>query len=378
MGTDTRLQVKRGQTSNPDAALAVREFHDQVQQPGAAVVVFFCSPQYDLAVMGRELQAAFDCPVVGCTTAGEISSEGYTSRSLVGASLKSDELHAHPQLIPSLQEQDSQQILDIANTVRKDLKLSPDFDSEKMFSLLLVDGMSMREESLTAHVYYAFGEVPLLGGSAGDELSFKETYVYWDGEFRSQVAVVTLVETTLPFTVVKSQHFEPTNQRLVITGSDPQLRVVKEINGIPAAEEYARLVDMDVAELNPSVFSVYPLMLKIGGQFFIRSIQKVNPDKSLSFYCAIEDGLVLRIGRSKDLVCELDTELKQIIQSQPETKLIIACDCILRRLEIQNKGIEDDVAQVLKDYEFIGFSTYGEQFNAVHVNQTLTAVAIGG
>jgi len=33
---------------------------------------------------------------------------------------------------------------------------------------------------------------------------------------------------------------------------------------------------------------------------------------------------------------------------------------------------------VLKDYPVVGFSTYGEQFNSIHVNQTLTAIALGG
>ena len=36
------------------------------------------------------------------------------------------------------------------------------------------------------------------------------------------------------------------------------------------------------------------------------------------------------------------------------------------------------VEQLLKDLPFVGFSTYGEQFNGIHVNQTLTGVAIGG
>jgi hypothetical protein len=32
---------------------------------------------------------------------------------------------------------------------------------------------------------------------------------------------------------------------------------------------------------------------------------------------------------------------------------------------------------IVKNTSFIGFRTYGEQFNSVHVNQTLTGVAIG-
>jgi hypothetical protein len=37
-----------------------------------------------------------------------------------------------------------------------------------------------------------------------------------------------------------------------------------------------------------------------------------------------------------------------------------------------------DIQDLLKRTKLIGFSTYGEQCDFVHVNQTLTGVAIGG
>jgi hypothetical protein len=57
---------------------------------------------------------------------------------------------------------------------------------------------------------------------------------------------------------------------------------------------------------------------------------------------------------------------------------VLGCDCILRRLELQQKGLLDEAPNVLRGADFIGFSTYGEQFNGIHVNHTLTGVALGG
>jgi hypothetical protein len=34
------------------------------------------------------------------------------------------------------------------------------------------------------------------------------------------------------------------------------------------------------------------------------------------------------------------------------------------------------MSRLLADHDVIGFNTYGEQFNSVHVNQTFTGVAI--
>ena len=67
-----------------------------------------------------------------------------------------------------------------------------------------------------------------------------------------------------------------------------------------------------------------------------------------------------------------------MFQKVPNPQLIIGCDCILRKLEIIETGIQKDVEQLLRDIDFVGFSTYGEQFNAIHVNQTFSGVVIGG
>jgi len=41
------------------------------------------------------------------------------------------------------------------------------------------------------------------------------------------------------------------------------------------------------------------------------------------------------------------------------------------------RGLIDRVAQVFHDNNVVGFSSYGEQHLGVHVNQTLTGIAIG-
>ena len=61
----------------------------------------------------------------------------------------------------------------------------------------------------------------------------------------------------------------------------------------------------------------------------------------------------------------------------PHIKLTIGCDCILRRLEVADKALESKVNEVLKENHVIGFNTYGEQYQSVHINQTFTGVALG-
>ena len=64
--------------------------------------------------------------------------------------------------------------------------------------------------------------------------------------------------------------------------------------------------------------------------------------------------------------------------SRPESlQLVLTCDCILRKLEIVESGLADRVGDILRRNNAVGFNTYGEQFCGVHVNQTLTGIALG-
>jgi hypothetical protein len=148
-------------------------------------------------------------------------------------------------------------------------------------------------------------------------------------------------------------------------------------NGLPAAEEYARAVGVDLTNLSPRSFAASPIVVLIDGNNYVRSMQKVNPDHSVTFYCAIEEGLVLRVASGVDLVENLEEAFARIHAEIGPPQLVLACDCILRKMEIVQDRLEGRVADVFLRNNTVGFNTYGEQFRGVHVNQTLTGVAIG-
>ncbi|MCP3872004.1 MAG: histidine kinase [Desulfobacteraceae bacterium] len=381
MSKNSRLKIKIGSSFAKNEEQAVQELFDQIDQPEIEAVIFFCSSNYDLDKLGSALKNCFSSNLIGCTTAGEITSRGYFEGSLSGVSLGKvpgdDVLKIHSRIIPTLKGFSSEQTETIADSIQKDLCFSSTFDRDKMFGLLLIDGMSILEEPTIALLHRQFQSMPIIGGSAGDDLKFKSTQVYSDGQFISDAAVFSIIETTLPFHIFKTQHFQPTENKLVITEADPKNRIVSEIEGEPAAQAYAEKLGLTIDELSPMIFSSHPVMLKIGGEYYVRSIQKVNEDNSLTFYCAIDNGLVLTVAKGVDLVKNFQQQLSEIETHISRPILILGCDCILRRLEAQEKTLFEDLKKILANYNFIGFSTYGEQFNAVHVNQTLTGVAIG-
>ena len=375
---DQRLEVRRAASMKTDASAAVQDLAAQLHTGADAVVVFFASPRYDLQALACALRGAFQGTVMGCTSAGEIlSGHGYLEGGLVGVSLRSTELVAHPRLIQGLAGFDTQACVDLTDGLRSQLQMADDFDRSRMFGLLLIDGLSMQEEKVAALLHGGLKGVAVIGGSAGDELNFARTHVYFEGGFHSDAALFCLFETSLPFRTFRVQHFEPTSTRLVITEADGATRTVHEIDGEPAAQAYARAVGVEVSALSPQIFAANPVMLRIQGEYFVRSIQQVNPDGSLRFFCAIDNGLVLTLGRGTDLVEHLHQSLQALRSQMPELQLLLGCDCILRRLEMVQKGTLGQAGPALDIVPFVGFSTYGEQIDGVHVNQTLTGLAIG-
>jgi hypothetical protein len=375
-----RIQNLRiAQSQAAEAKKAVEEFHKGVSQPNMELVLFFCSSEYDLDIIAAEMNRLFaGIQVVGCTTAGEIGPAGYLTHSLSGASFPTGSCVAVSGLLNRLSQFDITGGHNFAQTLLQQLESKSSGTSEdNSFALMLIDGLSVREEPVAHALQYALGKIPMFGGSAGDDLKFAKTYVYSDGGFHFDSAVLILITTSLPFTIFKTQHFVSTDERLVVTEADTTGRIVKEINGLPAAQEYARLVGVDVHELNPMRFAASPVVVIIDGTDYVRSIQKANPDGSLTFFCAIEEGLVFRVAHGVNLVDNLEQTFEKIREDVGEPQLVIGCDCILRNLEISQSGLKDRVGEIFKNNSTIGFSSYGEQFHGVHVNQTLTGIAIG-
>ena len=361
-----------------DEEKAAAEFFEGVNQGDAKINVFFASSGYDLEKLAVEIKDRFQTPVIGCTTAGEITPEGYSQGGITGFSLVSDELEVYPFVISSLRSFDRNKIEGLVESIKERLeRVRTERPEAGVFGLLLIDGLSIMEEQVAAILASVVEPVPIVGGSAGDDLKLEKTYVYHDGQFLSDAALFTLFATTHSFVPVKTQHFSATEKRLVITQASPEKRIVREINGMPAAQEYARVVGLDVKDLTPMVFSEYPVMLRFGGEYYVRSIQRVNDDGSLTFFCAIDEGLVLRVAHGENLVSNLDEALEKIREEIPNIKLTIGFDCILRLLEVQNKKLQKKMNAIFQKNHVIGFNTYGEQFKSVHVNQTFTGIVLG-
>ncbi|MDH4574107.1 nitric oxide-sensing protein NosP [Salinicola acroporae] len=367
----------------PDPARAARELAQALAEPLAGAhlgaVLFFCSAEYPLAALGEALTAAFEgVPVSGCTTAGEITPNGYARGGIVAIGFPRAHFAVSTVLIDDLAHFDlirAQRLTDTLLNECRHQALAP--IAGHSFALTLLDGLSSSEEQVLATLDAALGSIPSFGGSAGDDNRLAHTHVFHQGRFHDQAAVVVMVNTPLPFEVFSTHHLRPRGEKLVVTAADRQRRTVFELNAAPAAEEYARLVGRPVEALDETDFARHPLAVRIGEAHYVRSIQRVNPDGSLTFYCAVENGIVLTAMTPAPILDDLETVFAGLEARLGPPALVIGCDCFLRRLEIEALERVAAAEDVLRRHRTVGFNTYGEQHHGMHINQTFTGVAIG-
>lgn len=369
-------RIKRAEVNLLEPAAAVEQLKAQLSGPSAGRVLF-CSSTYDLARLGPELHRAFDdAPLAGCTTAGEVGSRGYLpTPGISGFSLPADAFDMDVGFIHDLRSVDTRRLGETASSI-----IAHHRDTERSgysFGMLLIDGLSIREEAVVRTVHSSLREIPLVGGSAGDDLRFRQTHVLIDGQFVSDAASLTLVRTRWPFHVFKHQHIRGDSKKLVVTAAIPRQRIVLEFNGYEAAQAYADAIGLEVGELNSDVFSIHPVIFRVGNAEYVRSIQGTVPGGGLRFFCAIDEGIVLTMAQGDDMLGHLSHCADELESIVGPAALTIGFDCILRRNESLVRDHVEGIDNIFRRLNLCGFATYGEQIGPMHVNQTLTGVTIG-
>lgn len=359
---------------------AVSELRDQLGGERFQHIIAFFSVEHSGETLVRALGKAFPgVPVSGCTTAGEIGPAGMMQGGILLLAFPREGFRVHSELITDLSRFGVEHATEAVRRLKEKLGTasSEQIVKDNVFALVLVDGLSNTEETVVAAIHWAIGNVQLVGGSAGDGLLFQKTALIHDGRVAHNAAILMMIESDYPFEVFKTQNFEPTQIKLVVTAADAENRIVYELNAEPAAREYASAIGLLPDDLGPFSFASYPLVVKLGGDYYCRSIRNMNPDGSLSFFCAIDEGVVFTVARPQDILSSTESILQQLDAKLGGIDLVVGFDCMLRRLDAETRQIRHQLDELYRKYSVAGFHTYGEQFNAMHLNQTLTGIAFG-
>ncbi|MFT4096258.1 MAG: FIST N-terminal domain-containing protein [Rhodoblastus sp.] len=363
---------------DPAQALAFHARHCDGLKPGLLLV--FAAATTDPHALAAALGLHFpDTPHIACSTAGEIGPEGYAEGSIVCITLPADGFNATTLAIENLSSVEFADVAQRVERFRRDQDAHPPagFEESGAFALTFIDGLSRREEVFISAIHRALDGLPVLGGSTGDDLDFQRTWCVSDGRVLTDAGVLALVRTRHPFSAFRHDNFEPTDMRFVVTACDQEQRRVTELNAAPAAREYADCIGVDAASLDSMSFASHPVVVKVGGEYYCRSIGHANEDGSLTFFCAMETGVVLTMSRSLHLVDSAREAFRNVVGELGGGDFVLGFDCALRRIDAENRQMKRELSDVYREFGVVGFNTFGEQYGAMHLNQTFTGLAIG-
>lgn len=336
-----------------------------------ALILVFSAEGEALAPLTGQLRETFGpgCRVIGCSSAGGFAFGAYQDDRVVAIAFPSAGFRADAVWLRDLRQHMALHWMVELRRLAKGFVGGGAGWSR--FGLLMIDGLCQREELVAATVDATLGDLPVLGGSAGDGLRFGRTYVAMDGECVPESAIFCLVSSVYPVEEVIFDHFTPSSERMVVTEAIPEKRMILTINAEPATEEYARLIGVAPEALGPRAFAENPLLMRQGGRHVVRAIQAAAPGGGLAMMSSVEPGTAMTIGRPASLTGGLEARMSGL----GRIALILGFDCILRRIALEQAGLGETVARIYRDHRVAGFNTYGEQHGGLHVNQTFVGLA---
>ena len=348
-----------------------------------AVVLAFHGSRFRSADVGRALQAA--CPdalTVGCSTAGEVGPLGLTEGGISALALMAPARGASSWLAADGATSFAQCQEAVARCAAQ-LGLTPArLSPERHVLVTLTAPFGGDEDRQLAALADAAPGVPVIGGSAGDDFQWRQTWAFMGDDAEPDSGLVLLLEPGVPFHAFAVHHFVAEGRRVVVTGvRDGEPRRVTSLNGWPAFEEYARLAGLDTPEKVAAcrLSGQWPVQLgfRFGGQVYVRAIM-TELDGDLLLGGAVEEGMVLCVLGETDLVEATQGGVaKALVDLGGPAAALLLFNCGGRLLQARHDGVLDGLWSAMYQAPAAGFSTYGEQFGSLQVSYTLSGLVFG-
>jgi hypothetical protein len=373
------MESLRGRSFASDAREAVVEATASFAGTSPDLLLAFASTRQDPSKVHAELRERFPkATIAGCTTTGELMDGEHANGSLTVAALFTPNTRWSVQIISPLSAFEDGLARSAVEAAARELEIDvTQVDPRELVGILLSDGLSCKEESVAAAVAEALEGVPLVGGSAGDDCAFRCTEVIGPQGSATDAALLVVGHGPAGFyRIVKHQHFTRRAVSMAVTKADPKTRRVYEIDGILAVDAYAKALGLTRENLTQEASFLNPVLVNIQGQLYVRSVQTINDDGSLTFYCAVDEGWLLDIAGHDEMVPALEHDLAALADGKEPPALLLGFNCILRALEAEKRGLHEEVGALVRNFApaSVGFDTYGEVLNGLHINQTLVAI----
>lgn len=367
------LEIGVGWSKNDDSFKAGREASEKaifsLGDSSPDLVFVFSSIRYEHKKLLKGVRDVIkDAPLVGCTTGGEICSEGPQKGSVVLTALKSKGAKIFTTKVEKISKDLRKAGEDFGSILTKDV---PPETGGTIF--VFPDGLSGNMTELIRGIYDSVHPtIDLVGGGAGDELIFKKTYQFFNNEVLTDSVVGAYLNTDIFCGYGVRHGFSPTGEPFIVTRS--RGNILYELNQRPAIDAYLEYFglskdDKGLQKLGAmKETNFYPLGIPIWrDEYLIVHLNYKNPNGSITCANEIPENSIVRIMKAskEDLLSATRLATEQAI-SMIKGKKFRACfifDCVTRPFLLEESTGEEIriVKELLGDnIPISGFYTYGE------------------
>lgn len=217
--------------------------------------------------------------------------------------------------------------------------------------------------------------IPIMGGSAGDDTSGKITYVALNGTVYENSCVFALIHNEGgAIHLYRENIYKPiTNNILTATKVDWVNRIVKEYNHEPATRVYARELGVSENQIE-HYFDTNPVGRIIGKNMFITANNMQTSGKGIAYHARVYANHQVVVLEPDDYHSVIKNTMEKIKTEIPRPSFAIMCHCLARTLLFDKDGYLQQYCKTMGNVlgNYIGFSGYGEQMNHEQFNQTMT------
>jgi len=379
MGAGTSVE-RDPRTAAAEAAARARQGDD------VKLAVVFTSLQDGLdAIVDEVDRASGGAPLIGCSTAGELSAHGATD-SIVVAMLGGEGFH----VTTGVGRDASRSLREAGAAAVRAAVAEPSEGNEVV--VLLSDGLSGDQREVVRGAYSVIGAaVPLVGGCAGDSLRMEQTHQLHGRDVLEDCVIAARITSDAPMGIGVHHGWRKVGDPMVVTSSRDNH--VYSIDQRPALDVYLDRLDApEDVRSDPQAFTRFALRRPLGldhrsgvevrfvagADFEERSLRCIAevPQGGLSWIMEGDEESVLS---ATDAAC--DAAVEGLDGASPLG--FLAFDCIARRNVLGDEHIDREVDRVRSSATgapVAGFYTYGEfartrGATGFH-NQTLVVLAL--
>ena len=352
------------------------------------LVVVFSSPSHDLPALLREIRLrAGDVPLIGCTTSGEIATDGPSDASVVVAAFGGAGFAVETAVATDA----SRDLRAAGARVARCVPEREDLPHKVL--LLLSDGLAGDQQEIVRGAYGVLGAaVPLVGGCAGDDLQMTRTFQLYGDQVLTDSVVAAGIASEAPLGIGVRHGWRRVGEPMLITASAGNR--VYTIDDRPALDVYLEQLGIDEPEeCDHERLALTALTHPLGlsrpsGEDQVRFIGGGDfGERSLSLIAEAPRGALAWImeGDARSVLDATDaagSDALAALDHSPPLGLL-AFDCIARRGVLGDDGIRSEIdrlATLASGAPVAGFYTYGEiarthGLRGFH-NQTLVVLSV--